>query len=32
MQETFDPYYQCMAIPPDQHPANHYRLLGVEEI
>ncbi len=26
---TFDPYYQWLAIPPEEQPPNHYRLLGV---
>jgi serine/threonine protein kinase len=30
MPDSFDPYYQWLAIPPDQQPPNHYRLLGVE--
>lgn len=25
----FDPYYQWLAIPPEEQPPNHYRLLGV---
>jgi hypothetical protein len=24
-----DPYYQWLGIPPDEQPANHYRLLGI---
>lgn len=30
MPETFDPYYQWLGIPPEEQPANHYRLLGIE--
>ena len=31
MERTnFDPYYKWLGIPPEQQPANHYRLLGVE--
>lgn len=29
MPEAFDPYYRWLAIPPDEQPPNHYRLLGV---
>ena len=29
MPEDFDPYYLWLAIPPNEQPANHYRLLGV---
>jgi len=29
MPEEFDPYYTWLGIPPDEQPANHYRLLGV---
>jgi hypothetical protein len=29
MAEAFDPYYKWLAIPPDEQPPNHYRLLGV---
>ena len=27
----FDPYHKWLGIPPDQQPANYYRLLGSEE-
>lgn len=27
---NFDPYHQWLGIPPDEQPANHYRLLGLE--
>ena len=27
----FDPYHKWLGIPPDQQPANYYRLLGIEE-
>jgi len=30
MPETFDPYYQWLSIPPEEQPANFYRLLGVK--
>jgi len=26
----FDAYYQWLGIPPDEQPANHYRLLGIK--
>jgi hypothetical protein len=29
MSAKFDPYYTWLAIPPDEQPPNHYRLLGV---
>ena len=29
MPEQFDPYYKWLAIPPDDQPPNHYRLLGL---
>lgn len=29
MADTFDPYYVWLGIPPDEQPANHYRLLGL---
>ncbi|WP_254506505.1 hypothetical protein [Anatilimnocola floriformis] len=29
MSETFDPYYTWLGIPPEEQPANHYRLLGL---
>ena len=30
MQESFDPYYKWLAIPPRDQPPNHYRLLGIQ--
>lgn len=30
MSEAFDPYYQWLGIPPEEQPANHYRLLGIK--
>ena len=27
----FDPYYRWLGIPPEEQPANHYRLLGVSD-
>lgn len=27
---TFDPYYQWLGIPPQEQPANYYRLLGID--
>ena len=29
MAESFDPYYTWLGIPPEEQPADHYRLLGV---
>lgn len=29
MSQDFDPYYQWLGIPPEEQPANLYRLLGV---
>ena len=29
MDESFDPYYKWLGIPPAEQPPNHYRLLGV---
>ncbi len=29
MQDAFDPYYEWLGVPPDEQPANHYRLLGI---
>ena len=26
---SFDPYHKWLAIPPEEQPPNHYRLLGV---
>jgi hypothetical protein len=28
--EQFDPYYTWLGIPPNEQPANHYRLLGIQ--
>ena len=30
MSDSFDPYYQWLAIPPRDQPPNRYRLLGIE--
>lgn len=32
MSEEFDPYWKWLAIPEDEQPPNHYRLLGVPEL
>jgi len=29
MAESFDPYHRWLGIPPDEQPADHYRLLGL---
>ena len=29
MADDFDPYYTWLGIPPEEQPADHYRLLGV---
>src|SRR5262245_2338743 len=29
MSEAFDPYYIWLGIPPEEQPADHYRLLGI---
>lgn len=29
MNESFDPYYKWLGIPPDEQPPHHYRLLGL---
>jgi hypothetical protein len=29
MADSFDPYYTWLGIPPEEQPADHYRLLGV---
>ena len=29
MDDTFDPYYAWLGIPPEDQPPNHYRLLGL---
>lgn len=31
MARVFDPYYKWLGIPPDQQPADHYRLLGIQK-
>lgn len=31
MSDTFDPYYIWLGIPPKDQPANHYRLLGLQD-
>ena len=31
MAEAFDPYYIWLGIPPEEQPADHYRLLGVRK-
>ena len=31
MSGVFDPYHRWLGIPPKDQPANHYRLLGVEQ-
>jgi len=31
VSDDFDPYYQWLGIPPKHQPADHYRLLGVEQ-
>src|SRR5690349_7839870 len=28
----FDPYYNWLGIPPEDQPADHYRLLGVKKL
>ncbi len=30
MSAAFDPYYQWLAIPPEEQPPHHYRLLGLK--
>ena len=30
MARHFDPYHKWLAIPPEEQPANHYRLLGLK--
>ncbi|QDU29803.1 hypothetical protein ETAA8_49180 [Anatilimnocola aggregata] len=30
MSEKFDPFYTWLGIPPEEQPANHYRLLGLK--
>ena len=29
MPDEFNPYYVWLGIPPDEQPANYYRLLGI---
>src|SRR6187397_3162033 len=29
MADVFDPYYIWLGIPPEEQPADHYRLLGI---
>jgi len=29
MSESFDPYHKWLAIPPEDHPPSHYRLLAI---
>lgn len=29
MTRAFDPYHRWLAIPPEEQPPNHYRLLGL---
>ena len=31
MSDTFDLYYKWLDIPPEEQPAYHYRLLGIEK-
>jgi hypothetical protein len=31
MASDFDPYYRWLGIPPEEQPADHYRLLGVRQ-
>jgi hypothetical protein len=31
MAEKFDPYHKWLAIPPEEQPADHYRLLGLKQ-
>jgi len=30
MSSQFDPYYEWLGIPPEEQPADYYRLLGVQ--
>ena len=30
MSESFDPYHKWLAIPPEDHPPSHYRLLAID--
>ena len=32
MADSFDPYHKWLGIPPQDQPANHYRLLGIERL
>ncbi len=31
MSDAFNPYHKWLGIPPEEQPADHYRLLGVEQ-
>ena len=31
MSDAFDPYYTWLGIPPEDQPADHYRLLGLRK-
>ena len=31
MSNEFNPYYEWLGIPPKYQPADHYRLLGIEQ-
>ena len=31
MGQAFDPYHKWLGIPPEEQPANHYRLLGIQD-
>ncbi|MDO4575274.1 MAG: hypothetical protein Q4D98_08680 [Planctomycetia bacterium] len=31
MSDNFNPYYEWLGIPTEEMPANHYRLLGIQE-
>jgi len=32
MSQEFDPYHRWLGIPPEEQPANHYRLLGLVQL
>ena len=32
MGEAFDPYHKWLGIPPEDQPADHYRLLGLKAL
>ena len=32
MSDKFDPYHVWLGIPPEEQPANHYRLLGIHPL